>query len=81
MRTHLIRLLVVAVVAIMAAGAASPATADPAPMQAPTETAMRQAMIDAGDWMLTVVGTDGQMTAPFGSPAWEESSAVTPQRF
>ncbi|NIP33875.1 MAG: hypothetical protein GWN18_02930, partial [Thermoplasmata archaeon] len=71
----MIRILVVAVVALMAAGTISPATADPSPSQAPTEAGMRQAIADAADWMLTVVGSDGQITAPPGSPAWEESSA------
>jgi hypothetical protein len=67
--------MVATLVALMALTATSPAAADPSPMQAPSETDMSQAMADAGDWMLTVVGTDGQMTAPPGSPAWEEASA------
>jgi hypothetical protein len=68
-------MMVTALVALMALAAASPATADPSPMQAPSEVDMAQSMADGADWMLTVVGTDGQMTLPIGAPAWEGSSA------
>ncbi len=75
MRTRRVRLLVLAFVALLAMATTSPSVADPMPMQAPSEADMAQAMGDAGDWMLTVVGTDGQITAPPFSPPWEESSA------
>jgi len=74
MSTPLPRLLVAAVVALMALGAMSPGAADPTPMQAPSEQDMLDAMTGGADWMLTVVGTDGQMSLPMGAPGWEKES-------
>ncbi len=74
MSTRYLRVLVAAVVALMAMGALSPAAADPGPMQAPTEQDMMDAMTGGADWLLTVVGTDGQMSPPMGSPSWEKES-------
>ncbi len=75
MRTRGLKIIVATVVALMAVGAMSPATADPSPMQAPTEVDMKDAMVDGANWMMTVVGADGQMSPPMGSPLWEEESA------
>jgi hypothetical protein len=74
MKTRALKILVAAAVAIMVMGASSPVAADIVPMQAPTETDMNAAMGDAAEWMLTIVGTDGQMSPPFGSPVWEVES-------
>ncbi len=74
MKTRSIKLLSALAVLVMALGALGPASADPSPMQAPTEAAMGEAMTDAADWTLTVTGTDGQLSPPGGSPAWEPES-------
>lgn len=74
MRDLSLRMTIAAVVALMALGALGPAAAEPTPMQAPTEADMSASMGSAADWMLGVVGTDGQMILPFGSPGWEAES-------
>jgi hypothetical protein len=48
---------------------------EPGPMAAPTEATMKSALIKAADWIMTVTGSDGQLSPPFGAPAWEKTSA------
>lgn len=74
MRELSLRFTIAAIVAIMAMGSLGPAAAEPSPMQAPTEADMAASMESAADWMMNIVGADGQMSLPFGSPAWEAES-------
>jgi hypothetical protein len=75
MKARAIKTVVATVVVLMTLGAMSPASADPSPLQAPTESDMRNAMTDGADWMLAIVGTDGQLNLPLDAPRWEAESA------
>ncbi len=74
MRDLPLRMMIACVVALLALGSLGPAGAAPSPMQAPTEAEMAASMEIAADWMMGVVGADGQMSLPFGSPPWEAES-------
>ncbi|UCC92481.1 MAG: PKD domain-containing protein [Thermoplasmata archaeon] len=75
MKSLALKIVVASVIALMTLGTMTPAAAEPAPLQAPTEVDMGDAMTGGADWMLTIVGTDGQMSLPFDAPLWEAESA------